>query len=180
MKLGMFTFNEGKVVMVRYTEDLNKLWKCEMLRRDYPDQVGQPLHFSGEPIRIYSNPLPRFHRGFCRESCNAERIWLRADETDPYGDPSIWICEHQIDADWDEGSPSIRNFFRDRRSFLGISQAELAKSAGLSTDKVASWEGAREKISGDELEQIATVLSAAMDLRRARNKTRELGLKESA
>jgi transcriptional regulator with XRE-family HTH domain len=55
----------------------------------------------------------------------------------------------------------IRKAFREMRQWSGLSQIELAKRTGLSSDKLARWEKGQAKFNDQEISRLGSALDAA-------------------
>ena len=59
----------------------------------------------------------------------------------------------------------VRKAYREMRRWLGLTQIALAKSAGLSSDKLARWEKGQAKFIEEDISKLGSALDAATIVR---------------
>jgi len=59
----------------------------------------------------------------------------------------------------------VRKAYREMRRWLGLTQIALAKSAGLSSDKLARWEKGQAKFNEEDISKLGSALDAATIVR---------------
>ena len=75
---------------VKITSDVEKLWKCEGMRRLSPTMIGKLPKEAGKKIRVIVPPVKNIF-------CNGEWAWVVVKEGPVKNLQGTEICSHQID-----------------------------------------------------------------------------------
>ena len=75
---------------VKITSDVEKLWKCEGIRRLHPTMIGKRPKAAGKEIRVIVPPVKNTF-------CNGEWAWEVLKEGPVKKLEGQQVCEHQID-----------------------------------------------------------------------------------